>query len=62
MRDEKVYLRAVMTVREGKRVWAGSYACSVCDLRFRPDPNDPSRLSVEFAKHKQEQHSAAEGI
>jgi hypothetical protein len=60
MPDKKVHLRAVMTVRDGKSVWTGSYACSVCDLRFRPDPNDPARLSVEFAKHLEEQHSAVE--
>src|SRR5580765_7523834 len=35
---EKVCLRAVMTHREGKRIWTGEYACSVCGQRFRPDP------------------------
>jgi len=36
MPDKKVCLKAVMTIRDGKRVWSGEYACSVCDARFRP--------------------------
>ncbi len=46
-----------MTVREGKRVWTGEYACSICGLRFRPDPTDLAKLSRDFSKH-QEQHPA----
>jgi hypothetical protein len=49
-----------MTVREGKRVWTGEYACSICGLRFRPDPSDPAKLSLDFSKH-QDQHPAATG-
>ena len=44
-----------MTVREGKHVWTGEYACSICGLRFRPDPTDLAKLSRDFSKH-QEQH------
>jgi len=56
----KVCLRAVMTDREGKRIWTGDYACSICGLRFRPDPTDSGKLSVDFSAHK-EQHPAATG-
>jgi hypothetical protein len=55
---KKVCLRAVMTNREGKRMWTGDYACSICGLRFRPDPADPGKLSLEFSRHK-DQHPAA---
>ena len=51
----KVCLKAVMTVREGKRVWSGEYACSICGLRFRPDPTDPAKLLRDFEAHK-DQH------
>jgi hypothetical protein len=54
---QKVCLKAVMTVREDKRVWSGEYACSVCGMRFRPDPNDPAKLSLDFSTHK-DQHPA----
>jgi len=47
-----------MTVREDKRVWTGEYACSICGLRFLPDPTDPAKLSLDFSKH-QDQHPAA---
>ena len=56
MRAKKICLRAVMAIREGKRVWSGEYACSICGLRFRPDPTDPAKLSLDFSVH-QEQHS-----
>jgi len=49
-----------MTNREGKRVWAGEYACSICRQRFRPDPTDPGKLSLDFQIHK-DQHLAATG-
>jgi hypothetical protein len=55
---EKVCLRAVMTNRDGKSVWTGDYACSICGLRFRPDPTDPGKLSLDFSTHKN-QHPAA---
>jgi hypothetical protein len=49
-----------MTSLEGKRTWTGDYACSICGLRFRPDPTDPSKLLLDFATHK-DQHPAATG-
>lgn len=49
-----------MTNREGKRIWTGEYACSICGLRFRPDPADPGKLSREFSTHK-DQHPAETG-
>jgi len=55
MLAKKVCLRAVMTNREGKRAWSGEYACSICGLRFRPDPTDPAKLSLDFSTHK-DQH------
>jgi hypothetical protein len=58
MPDEKICLKAVMTAREGKSIWTGIYACSICGMRFRPDPTDPTRLSVDFSAHK-DQHPAA---
>jgi hypothetical protein len=58
MPGEKVCLRAVMTNREGKRIWTGEYACSLCGLCFRPDPTDPKKLSLDFSAHKGE-HLAA---
>jgi hypothetical protein len=58
MLGQKICLRAVMDIREGKRVWSGEYACSICGLRFRPDPSDPAKLSLDFSIH-QEQHTAA---
>jgi hypothetical protein len=60
MPDKKVCLRAVMANREDKLIWTGDYACSICGLRFRPDPADPGKLSLDFSKHK-EQHPAAAG-
>ena len=59
MPAEKVCLRAVMRNREGKRVWTGEYACSICGLRFRPDPTDPSKLSFDFATHRDQNHASA---
>jgi hypothetical protein len=50
----KVCLRAVMTNREGKLVWTGDYACSICGLRFHPDPADPVKLSLDFSAHRDE--------
>jgi hypothetical protein len=55
MLAKKICLRAVMTNRDGKRVWTGEYACSICGLRFRPDPADPAKLSFDFSAHK-DQH------
>ena len=60
MPAEKASLRAVMTHREGKRIWTGEYACSVCGQRFRPDPTDPGKLSLDFSIHKDE-HLVATG-
>ncbi len=60
MLAKKVCLRAVMATREGKRVWAGEYACSICGQRFHPDAKDPARLTDDFARHAV-QHSAATG-
>jgi hypothetical protein len=60
MPAEKVCLKAVMANREGKRVWTGDYACSICGLRFRPDPTDPGKLSLDFSIHK-DQHLAPTG-
>ena len=56
MPPEKICLKAVMTNREGKRVWTGDYACSICGLRFRPDPIDPGKLLLDFSAHKDDQH------
>jgi hypothetical protein len=44
-----------MSSQEGKRIWTGDYACSICGLRFRPDPTDPAKLSLDFAAHR-DQH------
>jgi len=60
MPSKKICLRAVMASREGKSVWTGEYACSICGLRFRPDLADPAKLSLDFSSHK-DQHSAAIG-
>ena len=60
MPDKKVCLRAVMTSLGGKRIWTGDYACSICGLRFRPDPTHPGKLSLDFSMHK-ERHTAAPG-
>jgi hypothetical protein len=57
MLPKKICLKAVMTNREGKRVWTGEYACSICGMRFRPDPADPGKLSLDFSAHK-DQHPA----
>jgi hypothetical protein len=57
MSTQKVCLRAVMTTREGKRIWTGEYACSICGQRFRPDPTDPVKLSIEFTTHKDQHHA-----
>jgi hypothetical protein len=57
MPAEKVRLRAVMAIREGKSTWTGYYACSVCGLRFRPEATDPGKLLLDFEKHK-DQHPA----
>jgi hypothetical protein len=52
MPAEKVFLSAIMTNREGKRVWAGEYACSKCGQQSRPDPTDSGKLSLDFSIHK----------
>ena len=57
MLEKKVCLRAVMSVREGKRIWAGEYACSICGQRFFPNATDPAKLTEDFSKHAV-QHSA----
>jgi hypothetical protein len=57
MRTEKLCLKAVMTNREGKSVWSGEYACSFCGLRFRPDPKDPAKLTLDFSNHQDEHRS-----
>lgn len=60
MPAKKICLKAVMTSLGGKSVWTGEYACSICGLRFLPDPTDPAKLSLDFSKH-QDQHPAATG-
>jgi hypothetical protein len=57
MSDKKVCLRAVMASREGKSVWTGEYACSICGLRFHPDATDPAKLSLDFSKHQETDHA-----
>jgi len=52
MSTTKACLRAVMKPRDGKSVWTGEYACSVCGMRFRPDPTDPGRLALDFSIHR----------
>lgn len=47
-----------MANREGKRIWTGDYSCSICGLRFRPDPTNQGKLSLDFSMHK-DQHDAA---
>jgi hypothetical protein len=54
MREEKICLRAVMTARDGKSVWSGEYACSVCGRRFLPDVTDPAKLTLDFEAHASE--------
>jgi len=56
MNTTKLCLRAVMVVRDGKSCWSGEYRCSVCDLRFRPDPGDAARLTREFEEHVSREH------
>jgi hypothetical protein len=58
MKTKKLCLKAVMTNREGRSVWSGEYACSICGLRFQPDPKDPAKLTLDFAIHKDEHDSA----
>ena len=55
---KKICLKAVMSSQGGKSVWTGEYSCSICGLRFRPDPADPAKLSVDFSALK-EQHTPA---
>jgi hypothetical protein len=57
MAAKKVCLKAIMADRDGKSVWTGEYACSICGLRFRPDPTDPAKLSLDFSIHG-DQHRA----
>jgi hypothetical protein len=56
----KVCLKAVMVVRNGKSCWGGEYACSICGLRFLPDPRDAAKLSTEFAEHAAREHAQPE--
>jgi len=58
MPEKKVCLRAVMASREGKSVWTGEYACSICGLRFHPDATAPAKLSLDFTKHQEAYHAA----
>ena len=46
-----------MVIRNGKRSWSGEYECSICGLRFRPDPNDVGKLLREFAEHEMSEHA-----
>jgi len=57
MPENKIFLKAVMVDRNGKRVWSGEYACSLCDGRFRPDYSDPAKLTQQFDEHR-ERHLA----
>jgi hypothetical protein len=50
-----------MTNRGGKSVWTGDYACSICGLRFRPDPSDPGKLFLDFSTHKDQHPPDATG-
>jgi hypothetical protein len=59
MLQKKVCLKAVMMIWEGRRAWSGEYACSICDLRFRPDLTDAAKLSRDFAAHKEKDHPSA---
>jgi len=52
MPAERIVLTAVMATRDDKIVWTGEYACSACDMRFRPDPVDVAKLSRDFATHR----------
>lgn len=54
MREEKICLRAVMTTRDGKSVWSGEYACSICGRRFVPDASGPAKLTQDFEIHAAE--------
>ncbi len=56
MKTKKVCLKAVMTSRDGESVWSGEYFCSVCGLRFHPDPKNPARLTLDFEIHRDEHH------
>jgi hypothetical protein len=58
MPAERAYLRAVMADRNGKTVWSGEYACSICDMRFRADAADAEKLSREYEAHKEQRHAA----
>jgi hypothetical protein len=50
----------VMIARDGKSVWSGEYACSICGRRFLPDAANPAKLTQDFEKHAA-QHSAFTG-
>jgi len=54
---KKVCLKAIMVVRQGKRSWSGEYECSICNLHFRPDPNDVGKLTREFEEHRVREHA-----
>ena len=53
----KVCLKAVMVVRNGKSCWGGEYECSICKARFRPDPGDVAKLSRDFENHRVREHT-----
>jgi hypothetical protein len=57
---KKICLRAVTASRDGKTVWTGEYACSICGLRFRPDPAEPAKLLADFSVHQETHASVVE--
>ena len=60
MSEKKICLRAVMASRDGRSVWSGEYACSICGLRFLPDAVDPAKLTREFEMHAAEHSSGTD--
>ena len=59
MTAKRVFLKAIMATRNGKRFWTGEYVCSGCSLQFRPDPIDNAKLPDDFARHVLERHTPA---
>ena len=57
MPTKQTFLKPVMA---GKR-WAGTYECSRCGIRFKPDLNDPGKLSREFTVHHLDKHGRRQG-
>jgi len=60
MPDKKICLRAVMTARDGRSVWSGEYACSICGRRFLPDATDSAKLTLDFDTHATEHSGVAD--